>query len=169
MLSLVCFIYFTSFFLPYRQLHDSPVGQCCCCSKNDIRRGLISYTKADICGVEFSAGQSVRGNRCGRCGSVFTCVIDGQSVYGNALKFFSHACDNNNGLYAHVQWFNMPDYPFEGTPLVVRIQDNSQTLDTSVVSIFDIDPSRVILERSDEELCYYMCRIEGFDTIKSCE
>ena len=35
---------------------------------------------------------------------------------------------------------------------------------SKVVSIFDIDPSRVINERSDSENCYYMCRIEGIDT-----
>ena len=34
-----------------------------------------------------------------------------------------------------------------------------------VVSIFDIDPSRVINERCDSENAYYMCRIEGLDTI----
>ena len=94
-------------------------------------------------------------------------LMDSQLLYGKVLKFFSHICVNSNGLYAYVQWFNMPDYPFEGTPLVVRVRDNSQSLGSSVVSIFDIDPSRVILERSDGELCYYMCRLEGFDTIKT--
>ena len=129
--------------------------------------GLITHTRANICGVEFTSGQDIAGSKYGTCGSVFTCVIDGQSVYGNALNFFSHACDKNDGLYAYVEWFNMPDYPFEGTPLVVRVKDTSQTLGTSCVSIFDIDPSRVILERCDSGMCYYMCRIEGIDTIKS--
>ena len=94
-------------------------------------------------------------------------MIDGQSVYGKVNKFLSHSCDDNKGLYAHVQWFNKTDYPFEDTPLVVRVRDNSQPLGDAVISIFDIDPSRVIFERSDREMCYYMCRIEGIDTINS--
>ena len=60
----------------------------------------------------------------------------------------------------------MTDYPFDGTPLVVRVRDNALVCQVpKVVSIFDIDPSRVIIERCDKELCYYMCRIEGLDTV----
>ena len=54
-----------------------------------------------------------------------------------------------------------------GTPLVVRVPDNAPAcLAPTVVSIFDIDPSKVINERDNREHCYYMCRIEGLDTIK---
>ena len=77
-------------------------------------------------------------------------------------------CVHNTGSYAYIRWFNKTDYPFEGTPLVVRIRDNAPPVSDSplqVVSIFDIDPSRVIIERSDIERCYYMIRIEGLDTI----
>ena len=133
---------------------------------DDIRYGVISHAKADICGVKFAANQPITGGRYGTCGSVITCVLAGQSVYGKVVKFFSHRCEKNNGLYAYVEWFNKTDYPFEGTPLVVRVRDDSQPLGDAVVSIFDIDPSRAILERSDTEACYYMCRIEGIDTIK---
>ena len=53
-----------------------------------------------------------------------------------------------------------------GTPLIVKVRDNAPICFAStVVSIFDIDPSRVINERDDGESCYYMCRIEGLDTI----
>ena len=91
----------------------------------------------------------------------------GQSVYGRVVKFFEHICPKISGLYAYVEWFNKTDYP-TGTPLVVRIQDNSQAADSVVcISIFDIDPSRVIVERCDKESCYYMCRIEGLDTVKN--
>ena len=72
-------------------------------------------------------------------------------------------------MYAYVRWFRKTDYPFEGSPLVVRIRDNAppvSELSQQVVSIFDIDPSRVVVERSDSESCYYMCRIEGLDTIR---
>ena len=85
-------------------------------------------------------------------------MIQGQSVYGRVIKFFSHVCAKIDGLYVYVEWFNKTDYP-TGTPLVVRIQDNSQAADSVVcISIFDIDPSRVIVERCDKESCYYMCR-----------
>ena len=131
-----------------------------------IRHGLISHAKANVCDVIFTAGQSIRAGR--TCGSIITCVIDGQSRYGKVVKFFSHICGNIGGMHAHVEWFKKTDYPFEGTPLVVRVRDNSQPLGDAVVSIFDIDPSRVMLERSDGESCYYMCRIEGIDTVKPC-
>ena len=133
---------------------------------DSIRHGLISHAKANVCDVIFTAGQSIRVGR--TCGSIITCVIDGQSRYDKVVKFFSHICGNIGGLYAYVEWFNKTDYPFKDTPLVVRVRDNSQPLGDAVVSIFDIDPSRVILERSDRESCYYMCRIEGIDTVKPC-
>ena len=124
----------------------------------------MSYTKANICGVEYTAGHSIAGDKNGTCGSVVTCVIDGQSVYGKVVQFFMHICGQNKDLYAYVKWLNKTDYP-TGTPLVVRVRDNAQRLDASIVSIFDIDPSRIIIERCDSESCYYMCRMEGFDTI----
>ena len=92
---------------------------------NKIRQGLVAYTKADICGVEFTAGQDVTGGAHGTCGSVFTCVIERQSVYGKILKFFSPICAQNKDLYAYVEWFNKTDYP-TGTPLVVRVRDDAQ-------------------------------------------
>ena len=122
---------------------------------------MVSHAKANICDVMFTAGQSIRAGT--TCGSIITCVIDGQSRYGKVVKFFSHICGNIGGMYAYVEWFKKTNYPFEGTPLVVRVRDNSQPLGDAVVSIFDIDPSRVILERSDRESCYY---IEGIDTVK---
>ena len=95
-------------------------------------------------------------------------MIDGQSQYGIVTKFFTHVCDHNSGMYAYICWLNATDYPFEGTPLVVRIRDTAPPVSSpqQVVSIFDIDPSRIIVERSDTESCYYMCRIEGLDTIR---
>ena len=135
---------------------------------NDIRTGLITYTKSNICGVEFRAGQNIAGNANKTCGSIVTCVVDGQSRYGIVIHFFKHICVRNDNLYAYIEWLNSTDYPFEGTPLIVRIRDDSAPVGGSprqIISIFDIDPSRVIVERSDNEECYYMCRIEGIDTI----
>ena len=137
---------------------------------NVIEAGIINYSRSDICGISFTAGQDIIGGWAQRtCGSVVTCVVDGQSRYGTVLRFFSHQCERNTGVYAYVRWFRKTDYPFEGSPLVVRIRDNAppvSELSQQVVSIFDIDPSRVVVERSDSESCYYMCRIEGLDTIR---
>ena len=147
----------------------SVTGRCECCSINVITTGIVSYSKAVICGVSFSAGQDIGGGPNKTCGSVVTCVVDGQSRYGIVLHFFTHMCEHNTGMYAYIQWFNQTDYPFEGTPLVVRIKDSAPpvgVLTRQVVSIFDIDPSRVIIDRSLSENSYYMCRIEGLDTIR---
>lgn len=105
-----------------------------------------------------------------RCGSIVTSVINGQSMYGKVIKFFSSACERVKSMYAFVEWMNVPDYPVSGTPIVVRLRDNASTCIASpVLSIFDIDPSRIICERSDIENCSYMCRIEGLDSIKNLE
>ena len=146
----------------------SHADRCNCCSINFIATGIITYSKCSICGVSFTAGQSIDGGRYRTCGSVVTCVIRGQSRYGRVLCFFKSICVRSVGMYAYIHWFNKTDYPFEGTPLVVRIRDNSPPCGDSprqVVSIFDIDPSRVIIERSNVESSYYMYRIEGLDTI----
>lgn len=144
----------------------SIIGKCDCCSMREIQTQVIAHSKANILGVEFTAGQDIVPGK--RCGSILTSVIDGQSMYGKVLKFFSCACNKNTGVYAFVEWMNVPDYPMSGTPLVVRLRDNALACTAPpVLSIFDIDPSRVIVERSDTEACYYMCRIEGLDTIKT--
>ena len=55
----------------------------------------------------------------------------------------------------------------DGTPLVVKVRDGAPICSAPpIISIFDIDPSRVINERSDPESSYYMCRIEGVDSVK---
>ena len=134
----------------------------------DLRNRLAWYQKANICGVEFTAGQSLDGGRSGRCGSVVTCVIRGRSIYGRVVRFFAVCCASRvvRNEYAYIDWLNMPEYPMGGTPLVVKVCDNGlRCVVSPVVSIFDIDPSRVINERCDSENAYYMCRIEGLDTI----
>lgn len=131
---------------------------------DDIRTQVISHSKAHIMGVEFTAGQDIVPGK--RCGSVVTAVIDGQSRYARVLRFFSCACDSNKGMYAFVEWMCVPDYPMDGTPIVVRLRDAAAACTApQVLSIFDIDPSRVIVERADSENCHYVCRIEGLDTI----
>ena len=99
---------------------------------------------------------------------MITSVFRGQSYYGRVIKFFSSACNANKGMYAYVEWLGVPEYPFFDTSLIVRIRDNSRPCPApQILSIFDIDPSRIIYLRSDTESSYWMCRIEGWDTIKN--
>ena len=107
------------------------IGKCNCCSINNIRAGILCHSKSKICGVEFSAGHNIRGNQHQTCRSVVTCVVDGASRYGIVTHFCTHSCVQNTGLYAYIQWMNKPGYPFEGTPLVVRLKDNYPVLDAS--------------------------------------
>ena len=135
-----------------------------------IRNNLVCFPRANICGVEFTADQRLDGDRFGRCGSLITCVVNGQSMYGRVIKFFQLLCcqgDPNNSLFAYIEWLCVPEYPMGDTPLVVRVSDNGPVcLASSVVSIFDIDPSRIIIERCDDEFAHYVCRIEGLDVVK---
>ena len=109
---------------PHTYTHHT--GKCDCCSQQEIREGLIVYKRANICGVEFTAGQDVRGVGIQRrCGSIITCVVQGQSVYGKVIKFFKYVCDRNNDLFAYVDWFRKTDYPMSGTPLIVRVKDDA--------------------------------------------
>ena len=128
---------------------------------------VISHSKSDICGIDFTAGNPISGGTSKRCGSIVTHVFNGQSYYGRVIKFFTSACKNNKGMHAYVEWMRVPEYPFDGTPVVVMIRDNAPACPAPrVISIFDIDPSRIMYLRSDIEMSYFMCRIEGWDTIK---
>ena len=92
----------------------------------------------------------------------------GQSYYGRVVKFFGSPCKHSSAMFASVEWLGVPEYPFESTPLVVRVRDNAPACPAPrVISILDIDPARVAYERCDAEHAYFMCRLEGFDTIKS--
>ena len=89
------------------------------------------------------------------------CVSLGWSTPG-----YPTICVRNDGLFAYVEWLGKPDYPFEGTPLIVRVRDNAPRCPASkIISIFDIDPTKIIYERSDVESCFYMLRLKGTDTI----
>ena len=136
----------------------------------DISSTIVSHSSAHICGSDFIANHPIGG--CGvegkvkRCGSMIVCVIGGQSYYGRVIKFFRSACDRCDGMFAYVEWLGRPEYPFEGTPLIVRVRDSSPPCPArKIISIFDIDPTKIIYERSDEESSFYMLRLKGTDTI----
>ena len=104
-----------------------------------------------------------------RCGSVITCVISGRSVYARVSKFFTIDGDNCEG-YASVTWFGAPEYPLDGSPLVVRCREEEprRLVDAygCVVKITQIDPSQVIVERDENTGYCWMMRDSGYDTIR---
>lgn len=103
-----------------------------------------------------------------RCGSVVTCVIDGQSLYARVNKFLTVQGDASPG-FACVTWFSRPQYTARG-PLVVKVGEDGGGLDAlhgSVIRITAIHPSRVMVEYSDEPDTYYMMRDSGFDTVRT--
>ena len=64
---------------------------------------------------------------------------------------------------AHVQWLPVPDYPM-GTPVLCRLVfGNAKPIAPCVISITDIDPSRIIILHADT--CMYMVRKEGINTM----
>lgn len=119
------------------------------------------YAVAHIMGIHFRANEW---GKTPRCGSVFTCVLGGRSLYGRVDRFLSVEGDICPG-YASVTWFSEPEYPLR-TPLVVKVRDNGRDIDGEVgrmVRITDIDPSRVMVEFTDTG-DYYMMRDSGYDT-----
>ena len=72
--------------------------------------------------------------------------------------------------FASVTWFPLPEYP-DGNPLYVRITLNGLNVntltDTSVVPLFDIQPTRIAVEIDNDNDCINVLRIEGLDTIPS--
>lgn len=101
-----------------------------------------------------------------RCGSVVTCVMDGQSYYARVEKFFCVGDDCSG--YASVVWFGKPSYPL-GTPMVVKVSEDGSHVKSEygcIISLDEIDPSRVMVEFSNEPSTYYVMRDSGYDTIK---
>ena len=101
-----------------------------------------------------------------RCGSVVTCVMDGQSYYGRVTRFLRVEGDGCPG-YASIEWFSKPVYP-ASTPMVVRVNEDGSGVEAEygrVIKITSIDPSRVIVEYdSTVPNTYYMMRDSGYDT-----
>ena len=119
------------------------------------------YNVANVMGVRFRAGEW--GKR-PRCGSVFTCVVNGKSVYGHVLRFMTVEGNSSPG-FAAVKWLGVPVYPFRN-PLVVRVGADGSDTDGvvgSIIPITKIDPSRVAVEVVDRNR-FYVIRFSGYDT-----
>ena len=120
-------------------------------------------------GERFTAGEPLHGVKRSdwktrRCGSVITTVINGVSRYGVVQKFIANARLTRD-MFAVLTWLAPPSYPYNN-PCVVRLKDDDICHEylPRVISIFDIDPCSVCLERSVVESCFYVLRTHGTDT-----
>ena len=122
------------------------------------------FSVAYIMGSHFHAGQW--GKR--TCSSVFTCVINGRSVYGCINKFFytPTAGDTCPG-YASVNWFGEPEYPLGDNKLQVVVSRDGSRIQREVgcvIRITQIDPCCVVVEPDGSN--YRMMRQAGYDTTR---
>ena len=124
------------------------------------------HTRAMIGGVEFTSGQPMTGVRkknekMNRCGSVVTLVRGGRSLYAWVIRFLSF----DKIHVAHVRWLPVPEYP-TGNPLLVRLdRGRPSPNEPCLVSLIDIDPSRVTILH--EDTCMYMMRMNGINTMST--
>ena len=124
------------------------------------------YKRGKIGGKFFTSGEPLSGVRrvrekMFRCGSVFTMVCRGRSIYGRMKRFIS--CNHINMV--EVEWLPIPEYPI-GIPVVVRLGFyNNCPVQPPVVLLDDIDPSPVSLLHDHDNNCLYVMRMIGIDTV----
>lgn len=121
------------------------------------------YAVAHIMGVHFRADEWLTGKR---CGSVVTCVMDGQSLYARVTDFLTVDGDSACPGYAIVKWFSKPKYPYGTWLIPVVTLDGSDIEDQygCVVRITDIDPSQISVGRNSSNDIFHMMRESGYDT-----
>ena len=125
-----------------------------------------TYKRAKIGGRRFTANEPLSGVRrttekMFRCGSVFTMISKGRSIYGYIHRFVS--CDQVDMV--EVNWLPIPEYPM-GTPIVVRLGFyNNRPVEPPVVLLNDIDPSPVSMLHDHDNNCVYVMRMNGIDTV----
>ena len=125
-----------------------------------------AFSSASILGVRFRAGQW---GQHPTCSSVFTCVLNGRSVYGYVNRFLSVDDDSCPG-YASVCWFGPPHYPLGDNRLEVVVSGDGTQLDreiqSCIIKITQIDPSYIVVEPVANN-CYRMMRQSGYDTVRT--
>ena len=128
----------------------------------------FQWTKASIGGHDFNADEKlIRGCR---CGSVVTSAVSGRSMYGLVKQFIRVVCQCLRfHEFAVVTWFPRPTYP-DGDPLTVRIDlgaivNVNNINDCAVISLADLQPSRVSVELEPQHNCMFMMRMEGTDAM----
>ena len=120
--------------------------------------GIQGFNVAWIRGVHFACGEwGLRS-----CGSVFTTVYCGRSVYGILDRFMLV-----EGVeYAAVTWLSQPVYPYHPITLVVRVRKlpaADQPLHRCVIRCDRIEPCGVNVMPDEDGVHYYMMRTRGFD------
>ena len=135
----------------------------CGCRVNNC--SIFSHSKAIIGGKRFTPGESLIPGK--RCGSVIVRVVGGSTFYGLVKRFVRVICDCVRVRdFVVVTWFPKPVYP-DGDPVTVHIYLNGSDVNNlnneTVVSLFDIQPCRVVvlIDRIKDYLS--MMRIEGTD------
>jgi len=128
---------------------------------------INAFAVANIMGTHFRAGQWGKHSR--TCSSVFTCVLNGRSVYGYVCKFLNVDGDNRPG-FASVKWFGPPQYPCGSNRLEVVVsaggEDIEREIGSCLIPITKIDPSMVVVEPVNG-VTYRMMRQSGYDTVRS--
>lgn len=128
---------------------------------------------ASVCGRRFTAGESLGGviqsgwnNR--RCGSVVTTVVGGCSRYVLVSNFIERV-DGVGEPYAVIEWLPVPTYPYLPNPLVVFLGDGNPVGEglPCLLSLEDIEPTGICIERCEVDQGYYVYRLDGVDHICS--
>ena len=88
-------------------------------------------------------------------------MVEGKSRYA----LVSHFIEKSQFKFAVVKWLPPPSYVY-GNPCVVCLRDGDVDRDLlpRLVSILDIDPCGVCIERCDRDACMYVYRTHGLDT-----
>ena len=116
------------------------------------------YNVARIRGTHFVCGEW--GQR--TCGSVFTTVYCGRSVYGILDRFMLV----HEEVYAAVTWLSEPVYLYRPITLVVRVHmipPEDQPLNRCVIKCNRIEPCGVNVMPDEDGVHYFMMRTRGFD------
>lgn len=118
------------------------------------------YKIAYVLGVHFKVDEW--GSR--RCGSVVTTIHEGRSRYCIVNDFIRVA----NKDFACVTWLSKPHYPYAPIPLVVRVHLHAEIQNTmpSLLPLNTIDPTPVLVEPDNDDVHYYMMRVQGFDRVR---
>lgn len=126
---------------------------------------VSTFAVAHIMGIHFRANEWLTGNR---CGSVVTCVVDGQSLYARVIQFLKVDNDVCPG-YAIVEWFSVPQYPYHAWLVPVCTLDGHEIDDTngSVIRITDIQPSQITVGRNTTNDLFFMMRDSGYDVTRT--
>jgi hypothetical protein len=117
---------------------------------------VLSFPVAWIQGEHFACGEWGKST----CGSVFTTVYCGHSVYG----IFDRFLQVEGKVYAAVTWLSEPVYPYAPIKLVARVKRTAdQPAHRCVISCDRIDPTSVFVMPDEDGTHYCMMREKGYD------